>query len=245
MDAHEPHLIPLLPASALYREKALVQRAGQARQCAAGFDPTPALRAIAERARREGLGDLAADFLPELCFEQDFAVLDGSTGRVPWLCVCVPSHWTPEEKLGLTLGEIHTPVADSVALHAATAGLIKLATSGECWERFVWTLTPSNRYDQHPLRHRRAPWSDTHDIDALAQSCYLRSERQTFFPVPGCRQAVFTIKVELEPLTSSVSAAPAAQRLHDSLHSMTEAALAYKGLTPVRARLLRWLAKRF
>lgn len=181
----------------------------------------------------------------ELAFEEDLAVLDGTDGTVPWMCVCVPSHWAPEDKIGLPLAAIHGPVADNVALLEATKQLVQLATAGERWERFVWTVTPSPRYDQHPRRHARTPWPATDDFDAFARGCFLRVERQTFFPVGrGTRQAVFTIRVMLEPLAQAVDSADTAARLHDSIASMSEAVLAYKHLAAAREPLLRWLRGR-
>ena len=172
-------------------------------------------------------------------------VLDGDTGTLPWLCVCAPSHWAPEDKLGQVLAAVHAPVADNARLQAASRQLVALVTEGGRWERHVWSLSPSPRHDQHPRRHPPTPWSDTLDPQGFAQACWLRTERQTFFPVGGnTRQAVFTIRVQLQPLAQAVTSAPQAQRLHDSLASMSEAVLAYKGLTPARERLLQWLAMR-
>jgi len=109
----------------------------------------------------------------------------------------------------------------------------------------VWTVTPSGRYDQHPRRHPRAPWPATSDPQAFAARCFLRAERQTFFPVPGVPgQAVFTIHVMLRPLQEAVRTRDDAQRLHASLASMSEAVLAYKSLAPARDRLLAWLTAR-
>jgi dimethylamine monooxygenase subunit A len=233
----DPQLTLLDPNGALYREKLAVMNAGQSRHIVAGFDPSPALEAIAQH--------LPSDLPPELAYEQDFAVLDGETGTLPWLCVCVPSHWAPEDKLGLAFAALHAPVADNQMLIAASTQLVKLATSGECWERFVWTISPSGRHDQHPRRHARQPWLPTADIEEFGQHCWLRAERQTFFPVGrGTRQAVFTIRVMLQPLAETAEAPGAARRLHDSLASMSDAVLAYKGLAPARDRLLAWLALR-
>jgi hypothetical protein len=230
-------LTPLAPASALYGEKAGVLQAGRSRQCVAGFDPQPALRAIGAQAAFTGPLELA--------FEEDFAVLDGATGTLPWLCVCVPSHWAPEEKLGLPFAAVHAPVADNATLIAASQQLVQLATSGDGFERFVWTITPSGRYDQHPHRHPRDPWPSGLDDHAFAARCFLRAERQAFFPVgQGTRQAVFTIRVMLQPLTEAVADAPKARRLHDSLASMSPSVLAYKNLSAAREPLLRWLAQR-
>jgi len=181
---------------------------------------------------------------PEIAYEQDFAVLDGETGTLKWLCVCVPSHWAPEEKIGLDFAAVHAPVADNTLLVSASTQLVKLATSGECWERFVWTISPSGRFDQHPKRHARVPWPPQDDPHAFAQGLWLRAERQTFFPVQGTRQAVFTIRVMLQPLPEAVAPHGAARKLHDAIATMSDAVLAYKGLAPARDRLLGWLANR-
>jgi hypothetical protein len=232
-------LTQLDPASALYEEKRKVFEAGQSRLCVAGFDPAPALAAIADKAREQGMSQQLRPGVPlELAFEEDFAILDGETTTLPWLCVSVPSHWAPEAKLGLSFAAVHAPVADNAALLAAGTQLVKLATGGGSWERFVWTVSPSARHDQHPRRQPRAP-------DAFAAGCFLRAERQTFFPVGrGTRQAVFTIRVLLQPLAQAVATREQAQRMHDSLASMSDAVLAYKGLAAAREPLLRWLQGR-
>lgn len=234
------HLTPLAPGSALHAQKQAVLQAGASRLQVAGFDPGPAQAAIARQAERQGL---PAHEPLELAFEEDFAVLDGATGTLPWLCVCTPSHWAPEDKIGLDFAAAHAPVADGERLRAASAGLVELATSGQRWERHVWTLSPSPRHDQHPRRHAPPAWPATPEPAAFAAGCWLRVERQTFFPVgAGTRQAIFTIRVQLQPLVQAAHDAVWAQRLHDSLASMSEAVLAYKGLAAAQPLLLQWLA---
>lgn len=237
LDAADPQLTRLDPASPLYREKLAVLESGASRQAIPGFDPSRAIGAMRER--------LPSELPPEIAYEQDFAVLDGATGRLQWLCVCVPSHWAPEEKIGLDFAAVHAPVADNRLLTGASSQLVKLATSGECWERFVWTVSPSGRYDQHPRRHAREPWPHANDVDAFGNRCWLRWERQTFFPVgAGTHQAVFTIRVTLQPLSEATAVPGGARRLHDSIASMSDAVLAYKGLGAAREPLLAWLAQR-
>lgn len=237
-------LTMLEPGSALASEKHAVWAAGRSRHAVPGFDARPALRALAQHAVQAGMSFDPAQ-PPELAFQEDLAILDGATGTLPWLCVCVPSHWAPEEKVGLDFTALHGPVADNAALIAAGRQLVALATSGDRWERHVWTVSPSGRYDQHPGRHPREPWPQTGDPEAFAARCWLRAERQTFFPVAqGTRQAVFTIRVMLQPLTQAVDAPWKARRLRDSLASMSSAVLAYKGLAPAREPLLAWLQTR-
>jgi hypothetical protein len=235
------HLTPLAAGSALWQEKKRVVDSGTSRLAVPGFDPGPAIAAILARARAEGI---AASEPIELAFEEDFAVLDGASTTLPWLCVCVPSHWAPEEKLGQPFAAVHAPVADNEALVAAGAQLVRLVTGGGTFERFVWTVTPSGRYDQHPRRQPRMPWPQAAEPEAFAAQCFLRAERQTFFPIPGSAQAVFTIRVMLQPLAQAVATREDAQRLHDALASMSDAVLAYKNLLAARAPLLAWLAAR-
>ena len=184
--------------------------------------------------------------LLSLCFAEDFAVIDAANGHIPWLAVCLPSHWAPEDKVGRHFAEVHAPVADNALLIAAGPHLMQLVTGAERWERFVWTITRSPRLRQHPAHDDAAPWPTTAvaDADQLAAKAFFRTERQTFLPVPSLAQAIFTIHVETRPLMQAVAAAADARRVHDALASMSAAVLAYRGLTPARDRLLAWLAVR-
>jgi dimethylamine monooxygenase subunit A len=240
---HAPQLTPLRAGSALAGEKQTVFDAGESRHCVPGFNPSLAIDSIAARARIDWADERFDASKPlETTFQEDFAVLDGETGRLPWLCVCTPSHWAPEDKLGLGFDAVHRPVADQAALLASSRQLVQMVTAGGRWERFVWTVSPSARHDQHPRRHVRAAWPPDEDAARFAAQCFLRVERQTFFPVgAGTRQAVFTIRVMIESLPLAVDTPQKAQRLHDSLASMSKAALDYKGLAAARTRLLAWL----
>lgn len=249
LDTEAVHLHALAPASALFREKRQVSLAAQALHVATGFDPAPAIAAIWQQARRDGIAVPEAPTLPmELVLQQDLAVLDLASASVPWMCVCVPSGWAPEEKIGLGLAAIHAPVADSAALQTRWNPLARLLTAGGSWERHVWTISPSPRHDQHPGRHAPAPWPSHDDPEYFASQCWLRSERQTFFPVCDGQgrpmgQAIFTITVALQPLPQAVRDTADAVRLQQALASMTDAVLAYKRLTAARAPLLAWLSQ--
>jgi hypothetical protein len=177
--------------------------------------------------------------LASLAFAEDFAVVDGASGTIPWLAVTLPSHWAPEAKLGRHFTEVHGPVADNALLLKATAGLLKLVTSVERWERFVWTITDHPRLHAHPAHVDPQRWLHT-----PAHAAWWRSEHQTFIPLPQRAQAVFTIHVDVQPL-ADITADPArAAALRDAVASMSPAVLEYRGLTPVREALLHWLASR-
>ena len=194
------------------------------------------LRALAPEWRLPGLLSLA--------LAQDFAVIDGATARIPWLAVCLPSRWAPEEKIGRHFAEVHAPVADNELLITAADHLAQLVTGAQRWERFVWTVTAEARLMQHPRFVPPTPWPAALDADALAARASFRTERQTFIPLPDLRQAVFTIGVESRPLIEAIDTPERASRVYDALASMGDAVLAYRGLTEARERLLAWLASK-
>lgn len=180
-----------------------------------------------------------------LAFAEDFAVLDGSTGRVPWLAVCLPSHWAPEEKVGRHFTEIHAPVADNAMLVSASSHLMRLVTGGDRWERFVWTIAPRAALDAHPRRlDPSGRWPPHGSPGDIARQAWWRTERQTFIPLPVVSQAVFTIHVETTPLAQAVATPAQAAQVHAALASMSPAVLAYRGLAGVQPQLLAWLAER-
>lgn len=179
-----------------------------------------------------------------LALHEDFAIVDGRSATIPWLAVCLPSHWAPADKAGRRFEAVHAPVAENATLLAAGPHLMKLVCAPQRWERHVWTVTPHGQHDQHPARHPSQEWPADGSADELAALAWLRSERQTFVPLPAHEQAVFTIRVDVQPLAQAVTTPEQAQRLHDALASMSEAVLAYRHLTAARARLLAWLAQR-
>ena len=177
-----------------------------------------------------------------LAFEEDFALIDGDDATIPWLAVCLPSRWAPEDKVGRHFAEVHAPVADNALLVSASEQLARLVTGTDRWERVVWTISADPRLHQHPARVSTG-WPLAADADAIGALAVFRHEYQTFIPLPGRRQAVFTIHVESEPLASAFSHRSDALRVHASLASMSPAVLAYRGLDGVRDHLLDWLVQ--
>jgi dimethylamine monooxygenase subunit A len=275
-----------LDSPALHEKLAVLSRhAAQALVLAPGFDPAPALHALAQHAATEqpaafsasDVGRFDAHHLgwslrgdqpegsgPEqigaclqalpvpwrlpallsLAFAEDFAVIDGATGHIPWLAVCLPSHWAPEEKVGRHFAQVHAPVADNQLLITASDHLARLVTGDERWERFVWTLTHRSGLDTHPRRCGPTLWPSRSSAGELAAMAFFRTERQTFIPLPQHRQAIFTIHVDVQPLAEAITDAAQARQLHDALASMSANVLAYRGLTDARDRLLAWLSNR-
>ncbi len=182
--------------------------------------------------------------LVSLALREDFALVDAASASLPWMAVCLPSHWDPREKVGQDFRTVHAPVADSDNVRAAAAHLLALVCGEQRWERFVWTVTTWPGLDQHPERHTKRPWPDAASASAaeLIDIATFRTERQGFIALPatpeGKRQAVFTIEVQARPLRQALAdegVDPAA--LSAALASMTDAVVAYRSLGPARDRL--------
>jgi dimethylamine monooxygenase subunit A len=196
-----------------------------------GDEAARCLRGLPAAWRMAGLSCLA--------FEEDFAVVDAADAGIPWLAVCLPSFWAPEEKVGRHFAEVHAPVADNNLLIRASEALTRTVTGPARCERFVWTITDHPRLHGHPQRIDPRRWADT-----PVASAWWRTERQTFIPLPALGQAVFTIHVEIQTLAAAIAAPGRAAALLAAVESMSPAVLDYRGLTGVRQPLLDWLASR-
>ncbi len=177
-----------------------------------------------------------------LTFLEDLAIVDGASGTVPWMAVTLPSHWAPEDKVGLHFGAIHGPVADNRLLLDAGPALMRMVCGGERWERFVWTVTDHPRLHAHPQRLDPQRWP-AGAATVLPGQAWWRTERQTFLPVPAAGQAVFTIAVDVQALASAIDDPGRARALRDAVETMSDEVLGYRGLAPVRAALLAWLER--
>ncbi len=150
------------------------------------------------------------------------------------LAVAFPSGWPPRLRAGADLPALHAPVADGERLRAASPALTEALLTKGPLAQHVWGLDPDGRLDRDPSAPDAAP----HTCPA-PESWWLRVERQTSLPLPALDRALFLIRPHLVPLTTLSGAQR--RTLHDALASMSDEALAYKGLTEIRADLLAWL----
>ncbi len=237
----------LAPAYAEGKRAALAQR----ERCQIGTPDPQVLRAIAQAYAAQTGVDLAAeaDGLA-VGMQEDFVILHDeeeagtTTMRARFLSVCFPSNWAPAEKLGLDFAAIHAPVADNALLQTGARGIIDMAFRQAPMLRHVWLLTPNGDLAQHP-ETRRTRWEDAlAAADApggsgrLLDQVFFRVERQTTLPLPALRRGVFFIRVMAAPLAGVLAVAPGrAIELCETLASMSEAVVAYRGMTAVRDRL--------
>ena len=153
-----------------------------------------------------------------LAFEEDFAIIDGVTATIPWLAVCLPSRWAPEEKIGRHFAEVHAPVADNSLLIEASDRLAHLVTGSVRWERRLTIL--SIRAAQHRVA-ARSTGPEARTPGSRSPACAMSIRPSFRF---RARPAVFTIRVASEP-PMRLRSRDDATRLHDALASMSASVL--------------------
>lgn len=225
---HKRRVLDAVPARGLIGEAdpAVLQAVADAYAAQTGVVLAPDARALAEG------------------MQEDFVILhdEADAMRTRCLSVCFPSNWNPAEKLGLDFSAIHAPVADNALLQAGGRGIVDMAFRQARMLRHVWLLTPNGDLAQHP-ETRRTRWADAvAAADAsggrLIDQVFFRVERQTTLPLPALRRGVFFIRILVAPLANVLTVAPArAGELAEALASMSEAVVAYRGMTAVRERL--------
>jgi hypothetical protein len=199
---------------ALAEKRSLIQaRRGEVYRALPGAQEGERL-ALARVARAQGEGALGPAGLGDLA-RAAWAVLDDlvvmSRAEGGWCAeaavLCAPTFFSAAEAIGKSLDGLHAPVPDrlgpdgSPALGGRIARVFDALQEDVVLERFNWTVqagperfTPASA----PLKaaaRAAAPQS-------AATLLYLRVERQTIVPLQAGERILFTIRVELDPLTA-------------------------------------------
>ena len=161
-----------------------------------------------------------------LSLQEDFALMvpdrhGGLSAQV--LSVAFPSGWDPAEKLGLSLQDIHGPVADNAALQRGTPAMAQAMSSKGPFIRHVWTLAGNSRLGRAPHNDTLA---DIHRLDDL----WFRCERQVTIPLSG-HASLFLIRVFVASYLDVVSTPERQERIIDALRAMSPATIRYKNIS--------------
>ncbi len=116
-------------------------------------------------------------------------------------CLCFPSMWSLSEKMGKPLHRVHGPVPHYAGELSARVDTFfdRLAPGKAVWRRnlSLWPCcllwVPTNTID-------RALW-DAAPADPSHPRLWLRSERQTLRRLPRTGAVLFTIRVQMAPLS--------------------------------------------
>ncbi len=171
--------------------------------------------------------------------QEDLCILehDGARWRLTAACVCFPSRWNLQEKIGRTLQEIHGPVPgyDEELDSPVEDFFNRLHPDRPKW-RLNWTVLDTNELHlPSPSAHRslKLP-SDLGDLT-------FRVERQTLSRLPSSNAVVFTIRNYTAPLHLLVDRPGQLAGLKDTLKTVTPDVAKYKGWDDLLLPLLQWL----
>jgi hypothetical protein len=137
------------------------------------------------------------------------------------LSVCFPSGWDPRKKANMTFSEIHAPLADADLIKKNAEHIAKMICTKGPFVRHVWSLSNSGTLGRHPDTVR--PWTN----ETLDQMWY-RCERQVTIPIDG-KAALFLIRMYVQPLSEVFKDTDKRKAIIDSVNSMSDAVIAYKG----------------
>lgn len=174
-------------------------------------------------------------------WEPDYALLkpDAASGRFHLVggCVCFPSSWRFEEKVGKPLEVIHTPVPHlNKQLASPIHNFLSRLKPGAAWCRANWGLSRSPELNQHPARGlpKLKPQLRLDEV-------WLRVEDQALVALPESRGVLFGIRMTVIPLAEVKRQPAAARGLVRALRTMSDAMLDYKSLLAAKDELLRLL----
>jgi hypothetical protein len=140
--------------------------------------------------------------------------------------VCFPNRWDLRSKLGLSMAQVHAPVAQlNAQLEPAVDRFLDRLTPERPFWRLGWGIIDvADGYT--PADGTRSPRPVTAHVDDL----FVRVERETLrrFPTTNC--VLFTIRTYIAPLSSVCGDPESAAALGDAVAAMPSAVRGYKDL---------------
>ena len=148
-----------------------------------------------------------------------------------------PNRWDLRSKLGLSMREVHSPVASlNDQLEPAIDDFLARLSVGKPVWRLGWGVIDNAHLYQPtdgtaPARLGRVAPADH----------YLRVERETLTRFPRTRCVLFTIRTFLTPLTTTAKDHESGNSLANALDALPPDIAGYKQLTENRAAIASWL----
>lgn len=161
-------------------------------------------------------------------FEEDVAIMHN--GKLSGICFCFPSSWIPKKRIGMSLEDIHSQVADNerlIKMSAKIASTMADPVLGS-FRRYVWTITNNPELSNHPKRKSMIVPKSLDDL-------YFRLETQTTAPIGDCVTSLFFVKVQVIPLSHVWGSY--GKLITNSVNSMSDAILEYKNLKHIKTVL--------
>jgi hypothetical protein len=170
----------------------------------------------------------------------DYLLLKPNQNGMPILlggCVCFPSSWAFEEKVGRPLDWIHAvvPTLNETLGEKARRFLTQLQP-GQAWLRTNWGLTATPNLNQHPALKLPKLTSETDPANV-----WFRIEHQALIAQPKTGCILFSIRLETCPLLKLKTNPDARNGLLEALQTLPKEIAQYKNLTSAKTNLINFL----
>ncbi|MFM7756740.1 MAG: heme-dependent oxidative N-demethylase family protein [Actinomycetota bacterium] len=177
--------------------------------------------------------------------QEDLALLVPRRGELVFGggSVCFPNRWDLSSKIGLSLAQVHEPVARlNAQLREPIDSFFERLTPDKPFWRLGWGVLDTDDPYQ-PLDGTAVPAPTLPEVGdpATGDRLFLRVERETIrrFPVTGA--VLFTIRTYIRPLRHLVERPEDAARLAEALDNLPDDVRDYKRTSELTAPALAWL----
>lgn len=167
--------------------------------------------------------DAAARLVPEdlvLLVERDGRLVFGGGS------VCFPNRWDLRSKLGLSMADVHAPVAQlNEQLEAPIDGFFERLAPDRSYWRLGWGVLDTPDW-YTPVDGT----ADPRPRDPAPDQLHLRVERETLRRFPMTRCVLFTIRTYVTPIASVAADVEVAVRMADAVAGLPVDVRVYKDL---------------
>jgi hypothetical protein len=151
--------------------------------------------------------------------------------------VCFPNRWDLRSKLGLTMAEVHAPVAQlNEQLEAPIDHFLQRLRPERSFWRLGWGILDTPDWYTPLDGTGPAP-----TVEPQPEQMYLRIERETLRRLPQTNCVLFTIRTFVTPIAEIVHHADTADRLAWAIETLPVDVRGYKDIAHVADRLVEHL----
>lgn len=177
--------------------------------------------------------------------QEDLALLVERDGELVFGAgsVCSPNRWDLASKIGLSLAQVHAPVARlNEQLEGPIDSFLERLTPDKAFWRLGWGLLETDEPYQ-PLDGTAPSAPTLPDVGdpSVADRLFLRVERETLRRFPQTRCVLFTIRTYVRPLRHLIERPEDALRLADALHNIPDDVREYKRTDQLTDAAVHWL----
>ena len=179
--------------------------------------------------------------------QEDLVILSGdSTSGHPIIAgvVCFPNGWTINEKVGMSIDQVHNPVPEyAKVMSGAVNKLLTNLRPGRTFWRTNWAVRPTDLLDQSPRMKPLIKEAESRlNHKNVSENCFFRVEYQTLTRLKESNGILFTILTEQVPIIELEKSQQL--NLFGALKSCPEKTIKYKGISNFYDLLCKDLEKR-